>query len=187
MRTLLRHIILFSVLFIATVKTSSAQQVNEYEVKAAFVLNFLKFTEFSTPLRDKVTICTLGAEEQVAPFAILQDGSVHGQVVVVQRVVSYEAVHSAGCAALFIASSAPPLPESILAVTKLREVVTIGESDEFLERGGIIRFYLDGSKVRFAVAPQNADQAGLKFSSKLLALSEIWNGRAVVKVNEKGK
>ena len=50
--------------------------------------------------------------------------------------------------------------------------MTVGESEDFIARGGMIRFVLDQDKVRFEINLKASDPAGLKFSSRLLLLAK---------------
>jgi hypothetical protein len=50
-------------------------------------------------------------------------------------------------------------------------VLTVGETDAFLERGGVIAFAMEGGKLRFSINAAAADRAGLKLSSQLLKLA----------------
>ena len=43
----------------------------------------------------------------------------------------------------------------------------------FAELGGVIRFYLDGSKVRFEINSGQALREGLRLSAQLLSLGRI--------------
>ena len=52
-------------------------------------------------------------------------------------------------------------------------VLTIGETDEFLGDGGIISFFLEDKKIRFAIQLTHAKEAGLQLSSKLLSLAKV--------------
>jgi hypothetical protein len=49
--------------------------------------------------------------------------------------------------------------------------LTVGEAEEFLPRGGMIRLLVDEGKVRFDISTRSAEQAGLKVSSQLLKLA----------------
>ncbi len=60
-------------------------------------------------------------------------------------------------------------PEKLLA----RGSLVIGETEDFLQRGGIIQLFLDEGKLRFAVHLGNAERAKVKLSSKLLTLARI--------------
>ena len=50
-------------------------------------------------------------------------------------------------------------------------MLTIGETDRFIENGGMLNFVLDGAKIRFQANDAAVKRAGLKVSSKLLSLA----------------
>jgi hypothetical protein len=49
----------------------------------------------------------------------------------------------------------------------------VGESEDFVERGGNVQFFLEGNRVRFAFGAEAIKRDDLKISSKLLALAKI--------------
>jgi hypothetical protein len=75
------------------------------------------------------------------------------------------------CHMLFISSSEKGRLPEILAFLKGSSVVSVGEMDHFTESGGMIKFTLKENKIRFQINNQAATSAGLKVSSKLLALA----------------
>jgi hypothetical protein len=52
-------------------------------------------------------------------------------------------------------------------------ILTVSDIEDFTDRGGVVAFYLDRKKVRFAVNPTSARRRGLKLSSQLLRLGRI--------------
>ena len=72
-----------------------------------------------------------------------------------------------------------PVPSSILAGQPWIDaaaglpVLTVGEADNFTRDGGIISFYAQGTKIRFEINKQVAENAGLRISSRLLRLARI--------------
>jgi hypothetical protein len=50
-------------------------------------------------------------------------------------------------------------------------VLTVGEGEEFLASGGIIGFVMVEETVRFAINQDAAHRAGLRVSSRVLALA----------------
>jgi hypothetical protein len=50
-------------------------------------------------------------------------------------------------------------------------ILTVGETPQFLRDGGMVRFHIENNKVRFQINQKNAETAGLKVSSLLLALA----------------
>ena len=50
-------------------------------------------------------------------------------------------------------------------------MLTVGETEKFLEAGGMINFVTQGNKIRFQINEAATKKAGLKVSSKLLNLA----------------
>jgi len=63
--------------------------------------------------------------------------------------------------------------EQILGALKGRSILTVGDADEFVERGGVIRFVTENNKVRLRINLEAAKAAHLTISSKLLRSAEI--------------
>jgi hypothetical protein len=146
-------------------RLSAAQPPLEYQVKAAFLLNFARFVEWppSALANDApFNVCILGGD----PFGpaidqIVEGESVNGHKITVTRI---REVQQASCQVLYTAGS--PAGNSAAP-----GVLTVGEGDEFIRRGGIIAFVIDSRRVRFDINLKAAASAGLKLSSKLLAVA----------------
>jgi hypothetical protein len=168
----LRLFILQTILFSSaynfpTALPAQVRPPNEYELKAAFLFNFAKFVDwppnaFASP-DASFLVCVLGTD----PFGGALDDALRGKVIAEHpaRVSRIKRVADiTGCQILFVAAS-----ESHL----LPEVLVIGETNDFASSGGAIQFTLEDNRVRFFINPDAADRAGLKISSKLLALAKI--------------
>jgi hypothetical protein len=59
----------------------------------------------------------------------------------------------------------------ILTVLDHRPVLTVGDSPEFAQHGGMIGFTVDGGRVRFTVNLVAARDAGLMLQSELLRVA----------------
>ena len=53
-----------------------------------------------------------------------------------------------------------------------RAVLTIGEQDKFLEKGGIVNFVREKKKIRFEINLNVAEQARLQIRAKLVRLAK---------------
>lgn len=157
---------------------AEARAINEYQVKAAFLLNFAKFvvwppTAFSGP-DTPFEICVLGAN----PFGSLLEETVRGIEVAgrsfVVRNVS-GASQSVGCHILFFGASERRQSRFLLNALRDLSVLTVGETDDFLAKGGIIRFRLKDSQLHFEIDAEAAARRKLKISSKLLSLGDARN------------
>jgi YfiR/HmsC-like len=62
--------------------------------------------------------------------------------------------------------------------TGLRDVATfpvlaVSDGKDFLRSGGIIEFFLDGERLRFAINVDAVERSGLRLSSRLLGLATV--------------
>ena len=151
----------------------------EYQIKAAFLFNFAKFVEWppssfsdgSAPLQ----ICVLGQD----PFGevlrnITREKNVNGHKLEVHQIVDLQLART--CHILFIASSEKAQLKRIFESLEGSAALTVGDVKEFIQQGGMINFVLENDRVQFEVSRKAAEQAGLKISSKLLAVAKVVTG-----------
>jgi hypothetical protein len=81
----------------------------------------------------------------------------------------------AGCHALFTGARSDTAA-AVLKAAAGRPILTIGETDRFLEAGGIIVLKVVERRVRFEVNTTNAQKAGLRISAQLLGLAAAVRG-----------
>jgi hypothetical protein len=148
----------------------------EYEVKAAFIYNFAKYTRWpeasASETRKPFVIGVIGRD----PFGQALDDamrgrSLEGRAVVVRRFSKVAEV--ADCDILFVSSSEKNNLQSIFEVLHQAPVLTIGDMDRFAERGGMINLTTEETHVRFEINVEAAERAGLKPGSQLLRLARI--------------
>jgi YfiR/HmsC-like len=149
---------------------SHAQGASEYQVKAAFLLNFTKFIEWPNG-HAQLVIGIVGDD----PFGNVLDemarnSNVSGNRVTVRRLKWNDNLRD--CQIIFISASERKRERQIIESVRGVGVLTIGETAQFNQLGGIIRFFLADNRVRFQINVTAAEQARLKVSSKLLALSK---------------
>jgi hypothetical protein len=143
----------------------------EYQVKAAFLLNFTKFIEWPVDAfaneRSPIAVCILGDD----PFGssldqIVEGESVNGHKLVVVRL--QQAPAPKACQVLFIGRS----EKDIKILTGLGTgVLTVGEGVSFLRGGGMIAFFVENRRVRFDIHQTAVEAGRLKISSKLLTVA----------------
>jgi hypothetical protein len=54
-------------------------------------------------------------------------------------------------------------------------VFTVSDLEPFAALGGVGQLFVENGKMRFALNPASAQRAGLRISSKLLALAKVVN------------
>jgi hypothetical protein len=166
--------VLCFVCLIAPALNAQQSSASEYEVKAAYLFNFGRFVEWSdkgTVTKDGAfEICVLGQD----PFGttldtILAGTSLKGKSVAAKRISKAQEVNN--CRILFISSSEDGRLKEILDALDKTNVLTVSDIPRFSQRGGIIEFVLEGTKVRFEINLASAEEAGLSLSSELLKVA----------------
>jgi hypothetical protein len=148
----------------------------EYRLKAAFVYRFPQFIEWpasalaNTP---SIDLCVLRPN----PFgddlrALVQGETLGGRPLRVRDITASDDV--AGCHLVFAPRS--QTSEALLKATAGRPILTIGETDRFLDAGGIIALKVVDRRVRFDVSATNAQKAGLRIDARLLSLAASVRG-----------
>ena len=154
-------------------RPSPPEAAGEYLVKAAFLYNFAKFTDWpdeafadaAAPLR----ICALGDAAFGPAMASIEDKLIRGRRVAAARLESYE--QAGGCQLVYIGAAEREHLQQILEQFAGRPVLTVTEVPSATGSGGMINLMVVAQKIRFHIDSAVARSAGLSFSSKLLALS----------------
>ncbi len=154
----------------------SAQQVNEYDIKAAYVFNLTKFVEWPPQVfkngADPIKICIFGQSPvQEALLEAVKGERIDDRTLLVRQVAAVEQVR--GCHLAFIASSERKRALAILEDLKTSGTLTVGETESFLDEGGAVNFRLEGNKVRIEVNLNAVERQGLRISPKLLSLTRV--------------
>jgi hypothetical protein len=77
------------------------------------------------------------------------------------------------CHLLFVSRSSVDQMNEILSAVAGKSVVTVGETEGFLDRGGMIALTADRNRVRLQVNASSLRAAKVDVSSKLLRVAEI--------------
>lgn len=153
-----------------------AQGVNETEVKAAFLYHFTGYVEWPSGAfssgSSPFVIGVLGKSE-ILP--VLQNAvrgkNWNGRDFAVKRVEAAKEMRE--CHVLFVPESEAKRLPQIVETLGDAPVLTVGESEGFAQKGGIINFYTEQNRVRFEINLDAARRAHLSISSKLLNLARI--------------
>jgi len=160
---------------LGAIQPSAAQDAapSEYQVKAACIYNFTKFVEWPPEafpdLSSPFVIGVIGDD----PFngelqRAVQNKDVCGRRFLVRHLRNADEAGS--CQILFVSRSERKSMGDILAAVSTLPVLTVSETERFVQSGGIISFLIEQNKVRFEINAAAAKKAGLKVSSKLLNL-----------------
>jgi hypothetical protein len=173
-----RVLVVAAVLMPLTVSTFARQPSLEYDVKAAFVLNFVRYVEWPSARRTPpLRICVL----QVNPFGSRLEAVVSGEQWqgggIDVRVVP-DMRRAAECHLLYVPAAAAERFTSGISLLAGQGVLTVGEDERFLEQGGMIHLFVEDNRVRFSINQKAADSADVLISSRLLRLARNVIGTA---------
>ncbi len=152
----------------------AAEMTLEYQLKAAWLHNFLKYAEwpatnFAGP-DSPMVIGVLGENPFGEKLAeIVKSRPVNGREVQVKRCVTV--ADASTCHLLFISPSEDERLPEILPALAGNAVLTVGECAEFAVAGGMIRFVLDETKLRFEINLGVTRKAGIQLNAQLLKLA----------------
>jgi hypothetical protein len=164
-----------------TSATCAAESLSESEVKAAFLINFPKYvdwpaTAFATT-NSPIVIAVLGKTEVTDELQKNIAGRiVNGHKLVLKRLAAGD--EAGECHILFISATEQQVAPDLLVKLKDRSVLTVGESNDFLDFGGVINLARREQKIALEVNLTAAAQARIKISSKLLSVASVVKGKA---------
>jgi hypothetical protein len=155
---------------------AAQQQSLEYDVKAAFVLNFVRYVEWPpTHTTPPLRLCVLYADPVGNRLhGMVGDEQWQGGAIDVRVVPDMRS--AAACHLLYVPQTAAARFSTGISAISGLPVLTVGEHERFLEQGGMIRLFLEDNKIRFSINLKSADGAGLVISSRLLRLARSVTG-----------
>jgi hypothetical protein len=147
----------------------------EYQVKAAFLYNFVKFVEWpddkNAPTGRVINICILGEDPFGNAFDFIKDETIENRRLVIKRFKTLQ--HIENCHVLFISRSEQEYLGQILTTVKGLNILTVGDTEGFAQKGVIINFYIEESRVRFEININSLKLSGWRISSKVMHLARI--------------
>lgn len=150
-----------------------AQSVAEPALKAAFLVNFVRFTQWSAGTiapGAPVVLCVSDSAVADALEGIAAAQLVDGRPLVVRRTAPE--MPWAGCAVAYVHGLDKRRSRRWLAGVPTG-ILTVSDADDFAIEGGIIQLFAVDGRMRFAVNVDEADRRGIKLSAKLLRLARI--------------
>jgi hypothetical protein len=170
-----------AILGVALPAQAQAQRpATEAEVKAAYLYRFLSFVEWPAQRLGApgapLVVAVAGAAQIAEDLrALVRGRTAQNRPIVVRPIEDADGL--AGAHVLFagraasrrIAALARAAPPATLVVT---------DAEGALDQGAMINFVEDGGRIRFAVAADAAERAGLRISSRMLAVAAEVRGRA---------
>ncbi|MCX6362013.1 MAG: YfiR family protein [Armatimonadetes bacterium] len=147
---------------------------SEYDVKAAFLYNFAGFVSWPAsafPTAGSPFVVGVLGED---PFAGRLESTIRGETInghpmVYRRVTGLDQMRA--CHILFVGTSELARHADVLSDLRGSPVLTVGESEQFLGSGGMIRLVVVERRVGFEVNLSAASKSGIRPSGRLLKVA----------------
>ncbi len=198
MRIRTHNFITLTLVLIAASMATPAQTGDEldreHRVKAAFAYNFIKFVDWPkekmADANEPIIIGIVGSRDFIKAFDPVKDKKIKGRNIIIKYFEGFEKLKRSRtgddrqwnqkmemlkrCHALLLCTChSARIENSSQIIESLTgfPVLTVGDTDGFLESGGIINFLAEKDKIRFEINAAAAKKSKLKISSKLLRLA----------------
>lgn len=177
--TACRYIVLVLILFGLHASTAAhSAQSDETQLKAVFVLNFAKLTEWPVTAADDngaFSIAIFGKYPPSVFLKTLQSQTIHGAKVSVRHIE--DAVEAKGARLVFVSSVDRHRLSGILREFNQQNILTVSDMPGFCEAGGMIGLIPVQNRLSFEVNLAAARKSRLTLSSQLLKLAKTIHGQ----------
>ena len=150
----------------------ASESRSEYEVKANYLLTFLKYTECPGEVTEPLVISVLGESPFDKYLQKFHGKKFNKRLVEVNYLSSLdEALKIKHHHIIFICSNLELRQKTLLEKITPKSTLTIGDNKWFLSSGGMISFVLKGDKIRWKVNHKVIADRKVKISSQVLRLA----------------
>lgn len=141
----------------------------EYRIKAAFLGNFIAYTEWPDSVGDTLNLCIYGPDPFGDNLDKLKGKAIGHRSVALRRVNSVDGLGS--CQIVFITTTVIGNLPRVLDSTSGKPVLVVADSPGAAHRGAAINMEMDASKVTFEANVAAARGNGLTLSANMLRLA----------------
>lgn len=155
------------------VARAATDPTSEAAIKAAFLYNFAKFTDWPSRAPDApLTVCIVGDSDVAAALvATVRDRRIAGHAIDARAVAADAPMRT--CDVLFVSMSETRRAAGALDVLKALPILTVSDDKQFAQSGGVVELFIENGRMRFSINTDAADRTGLRLSSRLLSLAKI--------------
>jgi hypothetical protein len=149
--------------------TGARAAPSEHEVKAAFLANFARFVEWPAKFHDDVLVIV-----EPDPFGRTIDATTADATLPVRLSVQRLASPGAPPACRILFAGRRSGAAGLAALARVGDsTLTVGETEEFLARGGMVRLAVMDGRVRVEINVDAVERSQLRVSSKLLKIATL--------------
>lgn len=151
----------------------AAEASQEYQLKAAFLVNFAKFItwpeEAFPPGRQEFVLCVAGEDPFGATLDTARSKTIANRSIRVELVDSID--KASGCHLLFVSRSEQGRLNQLKAGPGKDAVLTVSDIEGFVQAGGMIEFIARNDRLAFLISHTAMKRRALHASASLLDLA----------------
>ena len=151
---------------------------SQYDVEAVYLYNFAKFIRWPAGSPGAtINICVAAQKAFVDSLAKVVAGErIDTRSITVRSIQRPE--DEAACDILFMDASTKDRLAGLLSIASGKPILTVSDTPDFLDRGGMIQLLLIGNRMRFAVDLRPTARSGIALSSELLKVAVTVRGQS---------
>jgi hypothetical protein len=164
----LKQSALITLIFVSTNVLSAPVPIKA--MTAAYLYNFMLFTEWENKNNSEIRLCVVGDNTLGQSLYELEGKQIKSYKTVVKDLTINDS--TTDCDLLFISSELDEKTvASIVDDVKVSPVLTVSDSQYASKTDVMISLFVEKHRLAFAIDKNQAEHAGIKFSSKLLRLA----------------
>ena len=172
LKNIISTALLYGLISHAGVGAASAQQSEEI-LKAAFLYNFVSFVDWPNHVasgNQKKLLCYVGEAGPVVAFLreIVRRHDAKDVTMTIEQKNRDASIEP--CHILYVSDLNKADIDYLVGKSEGLPVLVVSDTDDFVERDGMIGMFMDGSKVRLEVNTATLKKSGLVIDSDLMEL-----------------
>ena len=167
----------FFLLILNTSPTAQSENLvsEENKLKAVYIINILKFTEFPkesfTNLGDTIVISVLGDEALFGVLNTFNNKNLKDKILKIQEISRLDSIPRSHI--VVVGDNAVEKLDKILRQVSSFDVLSVGNGEDFCSMGGLIGLYLENDKLRIMVNLPELRKTKMKIGSQLMQIAKI--------------
>lgn len=177
MAILTRYALLLSILWLAALpaRAQDSLQLQEQEIKAGLLYNFLKYTEWPASrvsnANAPMDVCIFGADPFDGYLKPMAGRTVNQRNITLRRIEKL--VDAAACHLLFVSATERDRWPDIYAVLKDKSVLTVSDFPGFAASGGMLEFGRRDNHIQVLLNIEALRGGGLRVQDRLIRLVTV--------------
>jgi hypothetical protein len=148
-------------------------ELDESQIKSGFLYKICRFTRWSrkNATNSPIIISIIGETTPANELDIPEDKRIHERRIVIRKIKELPEIDNSHV--LFITASESGRLDTILGYIADKDVLTVGDTKGFAQRGVIINFYREKSNVRFEINRDAVKKSPVKLSTQLFTVARV--------------